>query len=271
MSDIAHSWTDAQIAEMEKELKKYYQDSYNEIAKEMREILSKMNLNKNMTASELYAEARKYERLETLENQLTESLKSVNSDSVKMINGKMVNVYQTNFNWNAGKLGGVVPLINKEAIKSILAKDVSPFQMLAIDNIKDSALIRNKLTNQLVNGIVQGDSINGIAKRIRSVYESNLSDSIRIARTETTQVEARGRYNVGEEAKELGFKVYKKWVATKDSRTRDAHVKANGQIVPQDEPFIVGGEKMMYPGDSSLGASAENVINCRCTMVTILK
>ena len=82
MADKAHVWTDAQIAEMEKELKKYYQDSYNEIAKEMREILSKMNLSKNMTASELYAEARKYERLETLENQLTESLKSVNSDSI---------------------------------------------------------------------------------------------------------------------------------------------------------------------------------------------
>jgi len=270
MGDKAHNWTDAQIAEMERQLKKYYQDSYNEVSKKMREILAKMNLEKGMTPAQLYEEARKYGRLEELEKQLTASLRSVNSDSVKMINGKMVNIYQENFNWNATKTG-VVPLMNKEAIKSILNKDISPFQMLAIDNIKDSALLKNKLTNQLVNGIIQGDSIKNIAKRIKSVYEVNLSDSIRIAQTETTQVEARGRYNVGEEAKKMGFKVYKKWIATNDLRTRDAHAKANGQIVSQDKPFNVGGEKMMYPGDSSLGASPWNIINCRCTMVSILK
>jgi hypothetical protein len=33
-----------------------------------------------------------------------------------------------------------------------------------------------------------------------------------------------------------------------------------------DEPFTVGGERGMYPGDFP---SARNVVNCRCTMVPI--
>jgi hypothetical protein len=34
--------------------------------------------------------------------------------------------------------------------------------------------------------------------------------------------------------------------------------------VPIDEPFIVSGEELMYPGDPS--GSAGNVINCRCAI-----
>lgn len=63
----------------------------------------------------------------------------------------------------------------------------------------------------------------------------------------------------------------KKWSATGDGRTREAHSFADGQIVLKDKPFLVGGEKLMYPLDGSLGASAGNIINCRCTMFTLTK
>jgi uncharacterized protein with gpF-like domain len=59
----------------------------------------------------------------------------------------------------------------------------------------------------------------------------------------------------------------KEWLSAIDERTRDAHVAANGQVVPVEEPFIVDGEELMCPGDSGAGVSAGNVINCRCTMV----
>lgn len=56
----------------------------------------------------------------------------------------------------------------------------------------------------------------------------------------------------------------KRWDSVGDSHTRPAHLAADGQEVPTNEPFIVDGERLMYPGDTSLGASAGNVINCRC-------
>ena len=57
----------------------------------------------------------------------------------------------------------------------------------------------------------------------------------------------------------------KDWSAILDSVTRQSHVIADGQTQPINEPFIVQGELLRYPADSSLGASASNTINCRCS------
>lgn len=54
------------------------------------------------------------------------------------------------------------------------------------------------------------------------------------------------------------------WDATIDSVTRPHHFEADGLTVPIDEPFVIAGEKMLFPGDDSLGATAKNLINCRC-------
>jgi len=40
-----------------------------------------------------------------------------------------------------------------------------------------------------------------------------------------------------------------------------------GQTVDSSEPFIVSGEKLMYP--RAAGGSAGNVINCRCDMLMV--
>lgn len=55
-----------------------------------------------------------------------------------------------------------------------------------------------------------------------------------------------------------------RWVAVMDDRTRNAHRLAHGQVRRIGEPFFVGGEYLMFPGDTSLGASAANIANCRC-------
>jgi len=62
-------------------------------------------------------------------------------------------------------------------------------------------------------------------------------------------------------------KVKKEWVTMGDEKVRDAHVGADSQVRDVNEPFDVGGEQLMFPGDTSLGASAGNVINCRCASV----
>jgi hypothetical protein len=59
--------------------------------------------------------------------------------------------------------------------------------------------------------------------------------------------------------------VQKVWLATEDDRTRETHVDANGQEVPLNEYFDVGGYPAMYPGDPDL--PDEEVINCRCTLI----
>ena len=50
----------------------------------------------------------------------------------------------------------------------------------------------------------------------------------------------------------------------RDGRTRDSHLDADGQEVDLDQPFEIGGYKMIQPGDMSLGAPISEVANCRC-------
>ncbi len=58
--------------------------------------------------------------------------------------------------------------------------------------------------------------------------------------------------------------VHKRWDTRGDDRVRPAHIAADGQSVLINDPFIVGGEHLMYPKDRNLGATDGNVINCRC-------
>lgn len=59
----------------------------------------------------------------------------------------------------------------------------------------------------------------------------------------------------------------KAWVSIKDEETRNAHLAMDSKnFIDLEEPFSVGGEPMMFPADSSSGASIGNIANCRCTM-----
>lgn len=59
----------------------------------------------------------------------------------------------------------------------------------------------------------------------------------------------------------------KTWYTVGDKRVRPAHRAVDGQTVKINEPFIVKGEQLMYPGDTSMGASFGNVSGCRCSAV----
>jgi 8-oxo-dGTP pyrophosphatase MutT (NUDIX family) len=62
--------------------------------------------------------------------------------------------------------------------------------------------------------------------------------------------------------------LFLEWVDMHDSHVRETHAKANGQQRPIGEDFLVGGEKMPYPGYP--GVDIELWINCRCTLRPVL-
>jgi len=56
-------------------------------------------------------------------------------------------------------------------------------------------------------------------------------------------------------------KLNKAWIDIGDKVTRASHRAARNQAVKIDEPFIVQGQQLNYPGDNSLGATIDNTIN----------
>ena len=263
----AHKQTDIILEQLEHKLRNMYQRVYTELKSKMAVIMGKIEFAADLTPIQRYNLACKYDRLAKLEKEMLDGLKDAANEAVKMINNEMVTIYKINRNFEAARLG-TSSLFSKQTAKGILMDEATPFTKLAIDSFKNSELIRRELSGELLNSVMQGESIYNMATRFRGVVERNLKDCIRIARTETTRVESFARWSVGKKAEKAGLKVVKEWVATKDSRTREWHNEADGQQVPLDEPFIVGDEELMYPGDPN--GSAENVINCRCTMINVV-
>jgi hypothetical protein len=62
---------------------------------------------------------------------------------------------------------------------------------------------------------------------------------------------------------------HKRWDSFHDSKVRQSHRKADGQIKLLAEPFEVGDSLLMFPHDTSLGASASETVNCRCVMSAV--
>lgn len=63
--------------------------------------------------------------------------------------------------------------------------------------------------------------------------------------------------------KSLGINYSKTW-GISGHNTREAHIVMDGATIGQNELFNVNGELMEFPRDAKYGASASNIINCRC-------
>ena len=61
-------------------------------------------------------------------------------------------------------------------------------------------------------------------------------------------------------------KTKKKWIDVGDKRERKTHLEVKGTTLPIDEPFSVGDSLLQFPKDTSLGASADEIVNCRCSI-----
>jgi HK97 family phage portal protein len=120
------------------------------------------------------------------------------------------------------------------------------------------------LTATIAQGLEANEGIPELQARVQNVF--TWADTVRterIARTESLVAANKGHLSGYDQA---GTVTEKEWVTTLDSRTRDAHINANGQRVPIGTQFLVGGEFLDAPGFGS----ASNVVNCRCTTVPII-
>ena len=111
---------------------------------------------------------------------------------------------------------------------------------------------------------------NQVDKMVR-FYRSGLLDmrANAIARTETMSAANAGRYEAIWQMVEGGYvqqeAVSRIWSTRRDLLVRDAHTTMEGQKQPLDQPFqSPTGALLRYPGDSLLGAGADDISNCRC-------
>lgn len=61
-------------------------------------------------------------------------------------------------------------------------------------------------------------------------------------------------------------KTLKTWKDVGDKRERKTHLEVGGTTIPIMELFAVGDSLMLFPKDSSAGATSKEIVNCRCSI-----
>lgn len=108
----------------------------------------------------------------------------------------------------------------------------------------------------------QGLSNEQITALIRSIDLELRANTI--ARTETTNAMSKAQIFALESS---GLNWQKAWKAIRDDRTRDSHIITDPKLfIPLKDNFIIQGQQLAYPGDSTQGATPNNTINCRCRL-----
>ncbi len=289
-SKEAHQKTDEKLNEMERRLSYIYSRAsketgsawkkyLNESAKEIEDLQKAYDAAKESGDKSLIkktgrklSEAKRErtiidKRFRALTQRLAEEISNVNKTALAYINGELPEIYALNYNSFASaveNIGGYsFALTDPETVRDLatVERNLLPYKM--IDGKKDIRWNVKKINSEVLQGILQGESMEKIAGRFSKVLGMNENSAIRNARTTVTSAENKGRLDSYKKAADDGIILQKEWISTNDGRTRHAHALLDGQLAEVDEPFHSELGDIMYPGDPQ--AAPANVYRCRCT------
>lgn len=158
------------------------------------------------------------------------------------------------------------------------SQDEVLLRSLSNRSLRSAELIQDATDQQVIMSLwdVVADGKYSIEKATKVLQEDNNFSKARARVIARTEMLGAARTGQNDSDRQSGLVIGKIWRSAVQDRTRPGHKKADGQVVAFDKPFKVQNgkgetEELMYPGDSSLGASASNVIQCRCWYKRILE
>lgn len=265
--DKAHKFVDKELTKYEKELKKIYSQALKEIEKELKYNSDKLN------GGDMKTTRQSLKRLNDLFKRMTIEFNNADLKAISLLEKELKKIGITNLeyaeeliNAKISELGidETYTLFNDNILSNIIKGNV--FTEIAMEGFTDKAYIYNELRREFAVGLLKGESIPKLAKRVQKSLNSSMNRAILIARTENTRVQNQSREEVFKNATEKGIKLKKQWISAGDKRVRASHQRLNGEIVNMNESFSNNCE---YPGDPNGGAS--EVCNCRCTFVALIE
>lgn len=283
MADKAHRLTDAELEKMEKHLTSIYKRAEEELELKAEKYFKRFDkldeqkralVKSGAISDEDYKKWRQNKIMTgkhwtAMKEQTAKELLNANKTAQDYINGKLPQIYTQNYNSvsesiESGIKGYSFEMVDQSTVRNLAKSDDTLLPYKYVDGVKDVRWNTQKVNSEILQGIIQGDSIHNLAKRLRNVTEMNRASAIRNARTTVTSAENKGRMDMLRDAQDKGVNVVKVWMATNDDRTREAHEDLNWQERPIDEPFYSMLGEIMYPGDPH--ADPANVYNCRCSL-----
>lgn len=133
--------------------------------------------------------------------------------------------------------------------------------------------VYNLVFAEISDGVNDGDPLRDIAARVDRALNVTGSENWPnrakvIAVTEVNRAGNTAAYAAALQMERIeGIPMVKKWLSSDDARVRPEHRRADGQEQPLGQPFNVGGDMIMFPGDPT--GLPETVINCRCSIQVV--
>jgi len=288
MADLGHELTDKELAALERRIAEVYRAAEKDLREKTGEYFSKF-IDRDKRQQELLeagkiteeqyrqwrlAQIGRGSRFEALRDDVAQRCTEANQVALSYVNDTTPGIYSLNHNYAAYTIEQVAgdvgfTLYDEQTMKRLIAEDPTLLPKRRVDAPKDLKWNKKRFTAEVTAGILQGESIGKIANRVQNLSDANRAGALRNARTAVTGAQNAGRQESYTRAKKMGLPLRKRWVATKDGRTRHEHALLDGQTVALDAPFRIDGHKLMFPGDPT--GLARLVWNCRCTMRTVEK
>jgi SPP1 gp7 family putative phage head morphogenesis protein len=295
--DEGHNLTEKELAKLERRIASVYGEAAKELQEtvdnyfrqfekrdaEMKELIGTVVNGKEWTERD-YKQWRlnqigRGERFKALQKRVAERYTKANQTAVSYVNDATPGIYSLNRNYAAYTIERVAgdvgfDLWDEQTVKRLIKEnpDLMPYYPAkrALNRGIDLAYGKRQISACVTSSILQGKSIKGMADDLQTrIPTMNRDSAIRTARTAVTNAQNAGRMDSYVAATKMGIEMEREWVSALDARTRPEHAEADGQVVGVDKPFIVGGEKLMFPGDRS--GSGWNIYNCRCTQIAKVK
>lgn len=283
--DEGHEETEKIIKEITKELNAEYGTAKKDLEEKVNKFFSDLKVKNDRKLSDLQdgkitksqyddwlrRQLTTGERWKAMRDTIARDLENTDKIASSIINGHMPEVYSTNFNFAAyqvereSMVDTSFTLYNSKTVER-LVRDNPRLLPKSKDIPANKQWSQQKMKSAIMQGILQGESIDKIARRLMGVTDMHMNVAIRNARTMCTSAQNGGRQDAYERASEMGIDVKNAWMATLDDRTRDSHVLLDGEVVEIGEEFSNG---CKFPGDPDCGDPAE-LYNCRCALVPVV-
>lgn len=284
VSDEGRAEADRILRRMESEVHKVYRTAYSEMQAKadeylkdfikedsrLREQVRNGTLSpddyKQWRYSHILTGRRWYEMADVLATDMVNS----NLITASIINNHLPEVYAVGFNYGLYTIEKQAmfetsfTLYDRHTVERLIRDKPDLLPQAKINIPKDLRWNKQKLNSAVTQGILQGESIPEISRRLAKVTDMNEVSAIRNARTMVTSAENGGRIESYRNAESLGIKTNKTWIATLDGRTRHSHRQLDGETISDVDGTFSNGCR--YPADPQ-GDPAE-VYNCRCRLIS---
>ena len=280
--------TETELKRLEAELEKTYKQARDEIQKKLDDYLKKFKVQekewrKKLDSGEITEERFKKwyqgkvmnaKRWAAMRDTLAEDLTNVNVMANDLVRESMLHTFAINHNYGTYEIEDGLSistsytLYNADTVANLIKNDPDILKRPSLDINLDKRWNKKLFQSQITQGILQGESIDNLAKRVAlGTTKQDKNAAIRNARTATTCAQNAGRTQSYQRAVNMGIELYQVWLATLDSRTRSSHRHMDGEKVK-----VVKGKRVKFSNGLRFPADPdgrpEERWNCRCTLVT---